>query len=153
MRAIENISQELFDKIRSRVETIRLGDTNGSVTTDPQQARFFEFTYKHNGMPVGAVTISLNEEGILQVYFPNSMVEDVDTNTANAWYGFLKELSRFSARNMLNYESHNVTKERLDKKDYQFLTQRSQDEVMENKLYGTSQKSFLEQGTAKLIIQ
>lgn len=153
MRAIENISQELFDKIRSRVETIRLGDTNGSVTTDPQQARFFEFTYKHNGMPVGAVTISLNEEGILQVYFPNSMVEDVDTNTANAWYSFLKELSRFSARNMLNYESHNVTKERLDKKDYQFLTQRSQDEVMENKLYGTSQKSFLEQGTAKLIIQ
>jgi hypothetical protein len=54
---------------------------------------------------------------------------------------------------MLNYESHNVTKERLDKKDYQFLTQRNQDEVMENRLHGTSQKSFLEQGTAKLIIK
>ena len=153
MRAIENISQELFDKIRSRVSSIRLGDETGVVTTDPQQARFFEFNFKHRNLPVGAVTISLNEEGILQVYFPNSMVEDVDTGTADAWYGFLKELSRFSARNMLNYETHNVTKERLDKKDYQFLTQRSQDEVMENKMYGTSQKSFLEQGTAKLIIQ
>ena len=69
------------------------------------------------------------------------MVEDADSSTADAWYGFLKELSKFSARNMLNYETHNVTKERLDKKDYLlFLTQRSPDEVMENKMYGTSKK-------------
>ena len=153
MRSVENISQELFDKIRSRVSSIKLGNEDGAVTTDPTQARFFEFNFKHRDLPVGAVTISLNEEGKLQVYFPNSMVEEADSSTADAWYGFLKELSRFSARNMLNYESHNVTKERLDKKDYQFLTQRNQDEVMENKLHGTSQKSFLETGTAKLIIK
>ena len=153
MRSVENISQELFDKIRSRVSSIKLGNEDGTVTTDPAQARFFEFNFKHRDLPVGAVTISLNEEGVLQVYFPNSMVEDADSGTADAWYGFLKELSRFSARNMLNYESHNVTKERLDKKDYQFLTQRNQDEVMENRLHGTSQKSFLETGTAKLIIK
>ena len=153
MRSIDNIAEELFDKIRSRVANIKLGDENGAVTTDPTQARFFEFNFKHRDLPIGAVTISLNEEGILQVYFPNSMVEDADSGTADAWYGFLKELSRFSARNMLNYETHNVTKERLDKKDYQFLTQRNQDEVMENRLHGTSQKSFLETGTAKLIIK
>ena len=153
MRSVENISQELFDKIRSRVSSIKLGNEDGAVTTDPAQARFFEFNFKHRDLPVGAVTISLNEEGVLQVYFPNSMVEDADSGTADAWYGFLKELSRFSARNMLNYETHNVTKERLDKKDYQFLTQRNQDEVMENRLHGTSQKSFLETGTAKLIIK
>lgn len=153
MRSVENISKELFDKIRSRVSSIKLGNEDGAVTTNPEQARFFEFNFKHKSLPVGAVTISLNEEGVLQVYFPNSMVEDADSSTANAWYGFLKELSKFSARNMLNYETHNVTKERLDKKDYQFLTQRNQDEVMENRLHGTSQKSFLETGTAKLIIQ
>ena len=153
MRSVENIAEELFDKIRSRVANIKLGDENGAVTTNPTQARFFEFNFKHRDLPIGAVTISLNEEGILQVYFPNSMVEDADSGTADAWYGFLKELSRFSARNMLNYETHNVTKERLDKKDYQFLTQRNQDEVMENRLHGTSQKSFLETGTAKLIIK
>jgi len=153
MRSVDNIAEELFDKIRSRVANIKLGDENGAVTTNPTQARFFEFQFKHRDLPIGAVTISLNEEGILQVYFPNSMVEDADSGTADAWYGFLKELSRFSARNMLNYETHNVTKERLDKKDYQFLTQRNQDEVMENRLHGTSQKSFLETGTAKLIIK
>jgi len=153
MRSINNIAEELFDKIRSRVANIKLGNSEGVTTTDPSDARFFEFQYKHRDLPIGAVTISLNEEGLLQVYFPNSMVEDADSNTADAWYGFLKELSKFSARNMLNYEAHNVTKERLDKKDYQFLTQRNQDEVMENRLHGTSQKSFLEQGTAKLIIK
>ena len=153
MRSVDNISQELFDKIRSRVSSIKLGDTEGMQTTEPSKARFFEFQFKHRDLPIGAVTISLNEEGVLQVYFPNSMVEDADSGTADAWYGFLKELSKFSARNMLNYETHNVTKERLDKKDYQFLTQRSQDEVMENKMYGTHKKSFLDQGTAKIIIQ
>tara|TARA_Y100001972_G_scaffold77097_1_gene93680 strand:- start:673 stop:3042 length:2370 start_codon:yes stop_codon:yes gene_type:complete len=153
MRSIENISEELFDKIRSRVANIKLGNSEGVVTTDPSQARFFEFNFKHRDLPMGAVTISINEEDTLKVYFPNSMVEDVDNKSADAWYGFLKELSKFSARNMLNYETHNVTKERLDKKDYQFLSQNQQDNVMENKLHGTSQKSFLEQGNAKLIIK
>ena len=153
MRSIENISEELFDKIRSRVSNIKLGNNEGAVTTDPKQARFFEFTFRHKDLPIGAVTISLNEEDKLQVYFSNSMVEDADSSTSDAWYGFLKELSKFSSRNMLNYKTHNVTKERLDKKDYKFLTQRNQDEVMENRLHGTSQKSFLEQGKAKLIIK
>ena len=153
MRSIENISEELFDKIRSRVANIKLGNSEGKVTTDPSQARFFEFNFKHRDLPMGAVTISINKEDTLKVYFPNSMVEDADQKASDAWYGFLKELSKFSARNMLNYETHNVTKERLDKKDYQFLSQNQQDNVMENKLHGTSQKSFLEQGNAKLIIK
>ena len=47
MRSIENISEELFDKIRSRVANIKLGNSEGVVTTDPSQARFFEFNFKH----------------------------------------------------------------------------------------------------------
>ena len=95
MRSINNIAEELFDKIRSRVDNIKLGNSEGVTTTDPSEARFFEFQYKHRDLPIGAVTISLNEEGLLQVYFPNSMVEDADSNTADAWYGFLKELRKF----------------------------------------------------------
>lgn len=153
MRSLENIAEELFDKIRSRVANIKLGNSEGEITTDPRQAKFFEFNFKHRDLPIGAVAISLNEEGILQVYFPNSMVEDADSSTADAWYGFLKELRKFSARNMLNFEVKNLTKERLDKKDYQFLTQRNQDEVMETKMYGSKRKSYLEAGQAKIIVQ
>ena len=108
MRSLENIAEELFDKIRSRVANIKLGNGEGEITTDPTQARFFEFNFKHRDLPIGAVAISLNEEGVLQVYFPNSMVEDADSSTADAWYGFLKELRKFSARNMLNFEAKNL---------------------------------------------
>jgi len=45
MRSIDNIAEELFDKIRSRVANIKLGDENGAVTTNPTQARFFEFNF------------------------------------------------------------------------------------------------------------
>ena len=69
MRSVDNIAEELFDKIRSRVANIKLGDENGAVTTNPTQARFCEFQFKHRDLPIGAVTISLNEEGILQVTF------------------------------------------------------------------------------------
>ena len=75
MRSQENIAQELFDKIRSRVSNIKLGNDVGEVTTEPKEAKFFEFTFKHRDFPVGAVVLSLNEDGILQVFFPNSMVE------------------------------------------------------------------------------
>ena len=94
MRSIENITEELFDKIRSRVANIKLGNSEGVVTTDPGQARFFEFNFKHRDLPIGAVTISINEEDTLKVYFPNSMVEDADQKASDAWYGFLKELSK-----------------------------------------------------------
>jgi len=153
MRSQNNIAEELFDKIRSRVTNIKLGNNDGEITTEPKEARFFEFNFKHKEAPIGAVAISLNEEGILQVYFPNSMIEGADSSTADAWYGFLKELRNFSARNMLNFETKNITKERLDKKDYQFLTQRDQDEVMETKMYGSKRKSYLETGKAKIIVQ
>ena len=152
MRAIENISQELFDKIRSRVSNIKLGTESGEVTTDPDAARFFAFTINHGNTPLGSVTISLNEEGLLQVYFPNSIVDDADSKTADTWYSFLKDLRQFASRNMLGFDTKNLTKERLDKKDYQFLTQ-TQDDVMEAKMYGSKQKSYMEAGTARLIVQ
>ncbi len=55
MRSINNIAEELFDKIRSRVANIKLGNSEGVTTTDSNEARFFEFQYKHRDMPIGAV--------------------------------------------------------------------------------------------------
>ena len=39
MRSINNIAEELFDKIRSRVANIKLGNSEGVTTTDPSEAR------------------------------------------------------------------------------------------------------------------
>ena len=39
MKAIQIISQDLFDKIRSRFSNLEMGDKAGSVTIDPVEAR------------------------------------------------------------------------------------------------------------------
>ena len=43
MEAIELISQDIFDKVRSRFSNLEMGDENGNVTSDPRAARFFDF--------------------------------------------------------------------------------------------------------------
>ena len=149
MRNLSNIAEDLFRKIRGRVSSISLGNTNGEVTTDISEARFFEFTYKDNGEDIGNITININEDGVLTLFFPNSMVDNLSEDRQDAWDSFLKDMQKFSQVNMLNFETKNLTKSRLDKKDYQFLTQKNkQDDVMENKLYGSKQKSFYETGGA-----
>ena len=39
-------SQDLFNKIRSQFNNIRIGDENGTPTADPEKATFFEFEFK-----------------------------------------------------------------------------------------------------------
>ena len=69
MRSTDNIAEELFDKIRSRVSSIKLGDTDGMQTTDSSQARFFEFQFKHKDLPIGAVTLSLMKKALYRYTF------------------------------------------------------------------------------------
>ena len=77
MRNLSNIAEDLFRKIRGRVSSISLGNSNGEVTTDISEARFFEFTYKDNGEDIGNITININEDGVLTLFFPNSMVDNL----------------------------------------------------------------------------
>ena len=60
MKNIEKIAEELFNKIRSRFEGVRIGDAETKDTKDPAQARFFNFNYKdQTGDDYGNITISL----------------------------------------------------------------------------------------------
>ena len=45
MRELDKIASELFDKIRSRFEPVRLGDKSGDDTKNPEAARFYNFDY------------------------------------------------------------------------------------------------------------
>ena len=46
MKNLDLISEELFNKIRGRFPTVTIGNTEGVVTNDPKEARFFDFDYK-----------------------------------------------------------------------------------------------------------
>ena len=62
MKSLDNIAEDLFNKIRGRFPSITIGNNEGKVTNDPLTARFFDFDYQEGEKNVGKVSISISEE-------------------------------------------------------------------------------------------
>ena len=153
---IDSTPQDLFSKLKGQFKNLTLGREDGSQTLVPSEAVFFEFDFSADGERLGSVVVSIVDTGILKVYFSNDITDNVNIKLKNKWYDFLKGLSKFSARNMLNYQTKNISKARLDKKDFAFLSKQNKTEeelTMESKLYGSKQKSYQDLNDAKLIVQ
>jgi uncharacterized protein YidB (DUF937 family) len=121
MKAIQIISQDLFDKVRSRFSNLEMGDETGAVTIDPAEARFFDFDFVIEGNNLGRVSISLNDLGSLKVYYSQGITENQDDPAKQHWYNFLKEMRFFSMRRLLRFDTRDVAKTNLDKNDFQHL--------------------------------
>ena len=154
MKNLENISKDLFDKIRGRFPSVTIGDAEGNVTNVATDARFFDFQYKEADRVLGKVSISLDEDA-LAVMYTNDFVANEDSMTRDNWYNFLKELRQFSKKRLLNFDTRNITKSNLDKRDYKFLAQNrvEDDHMNESKLYGTSRISYQNFDSARLMIK
>ena len=162
-KEIESISTALFDKIRSRFANVTLGNENAKAETDPEKARFFNFTYTgHDGAELGTVTISLIDETTLKVYFGQNISGEMDREQRKEWYEFLRNLRNFAKRNLLTFDTRDINKSNLDLKDVK--QQAKADDtftsndltVTESKLYGTPGRpynSFSEQGPTKILIR
>jgi hypothetical protein len=159
MREINKISDELFNKIRSRFQHVSLGDEDAKRITDPEEAKFFDFHYvSENGDDFGSVTISLIDEDSLKVYFSSNITDDLDDEEQDEWYDFLKGLKKFAKRNMLTFDVRDITRSNLDLKDIRQQTDSDstydkEDIVSESKLYGTTRSSYADVGPHKLIIR
>jgi len=121
MQAIQIISQDLFDKIRSRFQNLEMGNEAGAVTIDPVDARFFDFDFVLEGNNLGRVSISLNDLGSLKVYYSQGITENQDDPTKQLWYKFLKEMRFFAMRRLLRFDTRDISKTNLDKNDFQHL--------------------------------
>ena len=121
MKAIQIISQDLFDKVRSRFSNLEMGDETGAVTIDPAEARFFDFDFVIEGNNLGRVSISLNELGSLKVYYSQGITENQDDPAKQEWYKFLKEMRFFSMRRLLRFDTRDIAKTNLDINDFQHL--------------------------------
>jgi len=153
MKDLDKISEELFNKIRGRFKDVTIGDEDGNVTNEPGAARFFDFPFKANDKSLGSISVSVNE-GELTVIYSTELVTNEDELTKKSWYDFLKELRQFARKRLLNFDTRNITKSNLDKRDYKFLAKRSGDSSMnESKLYGTSRISYQNVGEARIMIK
>lgn len=153
MKDLSLISTELFNKIRSRFKDIKLGDENSVVTSNPADARFFDVPFTANGNSLGQINIKLDDQAIT-VIFNHKVVHDQDPIDKNKWYDFLRELREFARTSLLKFDTRDISKTNLDKRDYQFLAQNTGESKMsESKLFGTSRTSYQDIGEAKLIVK
>jgi hypothetical protein len=151
---LDIIAEELFGKIRTQFSKIQLGDAESKVTDEPNLARFFEFDFSKNGNALGTISVSLSEEDGLVVMYSNDIVENQTSGTKASWFNFLRELREFAKQNLLNFQTRDISKSNLDKRDYQFLAKRNgEPQMTESKLWGTSKTSYQDLGEAKLIVK
>jgi hypothetical protein len=134
MKPIQIISQDLFDKVRSRFQNLEMGDETGAVTIDPTEARFFDFDFIIEGNNLGRVSISLNDLGSLKVYYSQGITENFDDPVKKEWFGFLREMRYFAMRRLLRFDTRDIAKTNLDKNDFKHLaaTQGPEEENMTN---------------------
>ena len=148
---LNTIAEDLFAKVRGRFPSVTIGDEDGNVTTEPKDARYFEFSFdKKND---DKISISLDEEDGVVVMYASDVTENEITKTK--WYNFLKELRMFSKKRLLNFDVRNITKSNLEKRDYQYLAARNSGDssMNESKLYGTSKLSYQDVDSARLVIK
>ena len=152
---LDIISEELFNKIRGRFPKVTIGDENGVVTNEPTKARFFDFDYKSGANVLGKVSITVSEDDGIVVMYSNDFLAKESQLKQEGWYDFLKELRFFAKKRLLNFDTRDINKSNLNKRDYQFLaTNRTKEEEMtESKLYGTGRVSYQKVGEARIVIK
>jgi hypothetical protein len=169
MDATNNIATDLFYKIRSRFKGLKLGNEMGQITINPEEARFFDFDYMEGEKAIGHVSISLAENNSLKVYFSTGISEGMDVVQKSNWYGFLKELRVFAKRRLMSFDTRDIAKDNLDRRDYEFLTQHTQPKqqpntviqpvgestmnVNESTMYGSRNVSYQKLMDTRLIIK
>ena len=87
------------------------------------------------------------------MYNTNFIAEQPD-GIKSDWYNFLKEIRNFAKRNMLNFDTRDINKSNLDKRDYAHLTKTAGEKQMsEAKMYGTSRTSYEDIDKARLVLK
>jgi hypothetical protein len=153
MENLNLIAEELFNKIRGRFPSVTLGNSEGKVTNVPTDARFFDFDYKDGPTSLGKVSISLSEKSI-EIMYSDNFVSEQDEIIKQNWYNFLKEIRQFSKKRLMTFDTRNINKSNLDKRDYEFLAKNRGEETMsESKMYGTGRVSYQKVDGARLVVK
>lgn len=160
MRELDKIAEALFEKIRSRFNKVSIGDENAKATQDPEKARFINFDYStRDKQSLGNVTVSLIDENSVKVYYSKNITENLTRSQLDEWFDFLKGIRLFAKRNMMNFDTRDISRQTLDIND---LRQQSKsdssfkaDEVTigESSMYGTRRSSYDRVGETRLIIR
>jgi hypothetical protein len=154
MSDLNKIGEELFNKIRGRFPSVTIGNESGEIVNEPTEARYFNFKYQSNGENLGEVSIGIDTDEGLTIIYSKDFIENQTDQVKTEWYNFLKEMRQFAKKRLLQFDVRDITKSNLNKRDYQFLAQRSGDSSMnESTMYGTNKTSYQRVGGARIAIK
>lgn len=157
MRSIEKTAADLFQKLRARYTPVTLGNESAESTSDPAEARFFNFVYSENDKSKGPITISLVDNRAMKVFFSDDIVDRIEDK--NQWYAFLRELRNFAKRNLLMFDARDIAKSQLDTRDFGWLSKvdgtmdQSDITVSESTMWGSKRRSYQALESVKMIVQ
>jgi len=151
---LNSISKELYDIISTKFPDLQLGDETANVVTSPEYARFYDFTYTHGGQKLGKVSMSIDDSAITILY-NKDIVDNQDDSVKESWYNFLRKIRKIANINRLTFDVRNINKSNLSKRDYQVISNEKfkGTAMSESKFYGTSHRSYLNIGEARLVIK
>jgi hypothetical protein len=156
---LEKVSDNLFNKIRSRFDGVSLYDKSLKKTEDQEQARYFVFNYTaSDNVEYGQITMHLGEDRNLLVYYDMSLDDKMPDDVKPEWYTFLKSLRRFARRNRCSYDVRDITKDGLELRDLKHIRKDQNvfaagDIVSEGRLSGTTRSSYEHLGPTKIIVR
>ena len=156
---LNKVAENLFEKIRSRFDDVSLGDEHAKSTSNPEDARFFNFDFVDNsGNNYGNITISIIDEKSLKIYFSKDLMSSDDTEVKSVWTSFLKELRFFAKRNLLSFEPRDITRHTLKYRDVKNLSKTddsytADDIKLGESWSGTKRSSYENRGPVKIIVR
>ena len=151
---LDHIAEELFAKLRSQFSKIKLGDENSETTDEEHNARSFEFPYEDQERALGTVTVTISEEDGLVAIYSNDIMENQSNFVKKRFFNFLKELREFAKQNVMSFDTRDIAKDNLEKRDYKHLSKKhGEGNMNESKLWGTARTSYQEIGEAKIVVK
>lgn len=145
----DQVGAAIFEKLRARFDKMSVGDDKAQRTTDPEKARYFNFNYVNNeGDSFGNVSVSITDDDGLKVFYGKNITAEMDEVQRKEWYDFLRDLRMFAMRNMLSFDTRDISRSSLRIQDLKQMSKADRslrsDEVdlSESALFGTSKTSY-----------
>ena len=163
MNNIENIAEELFNKVRSRFSPVALFSEDGKSTDEERKARLFTFPYKSmiTGRKLGMLDLSIMDERALKISFTKNMPFNFRVNEEEReWESFLQGLRKFAKRNIMDFDVRDISKDMLTPRDRMKIVNTKNGIENESRPVsesiqwsGTTRTSIQDFGEARLVIR
>ena len=105
----DSLNSELYGLLKSHGFKPKCYDSSGETVPIPDKAEAMQFQFVQNGQDYGNVTVSIDGEGQLSVYFDEEAFSDVsgpasggDVGT-DTWYQFLRHLKQWAMKRRLTW--------------------------------------------------